>query len=68
MRNLYKRFRIEAISTTDEVNGTLEHHKKIRESWDGRVIPCFRPDSVTGMYYLFQFRLSPLYNCIVQVY
>ena len=47
IRNLYKRFRIEAISTTDEANSALEEHRKIRNDWDGRVIPCFRPDSVT---------------------
>jgi glucuronate isomerase len=46
IRNLYKRFRIEAISTTDEPNSDLAHHKKIRDEWDGRVIPCFRPDSI----------------------
>ncbi len=46
IRNLYKRFNIEVLSTTDEANSTLEHHRKIREEWDGRVIPCFRPDSV----------------------
>jgi glucuronate isomerase len=47
IRNLYKRFRIEVISTTDEPNSDLAHHKKIGEEWDGRVIPCFRPDSIT---------------------
>ncbi len=47
IRNLYKRFRIEVISTTDEPNSDLGYHKKIREEWDGRVIPCFRPDSIT---------------------
>ena len=47
IRNLYKRFRIEVISTTDEANSSLEDHGKIKDGWDGRVIPCFRPDSVT---------------------
>ena len=46
VRNLFKKFRIEAISTTDEPNSTLEDHRKIREDWDGKVVPCFRPDSV----------------------
>ncbi|MBN1908039.1 MAG: glucuronate isomerase [Deltaproteobacteria bacterium] len=46
IRNLYKRFGIEVISTTDEPNSALTHHKKIRDEWDGRVIPCFRPDSI----------------------
>lgn len=47
IRNLYKRFNIETISTTDEANSLLRHHRKIRNEWDGRVLPCFRPDSVT---------------------
>ncbi len=46
VRSLFKRFGIEAISTTDEPNSKLEEHKKIRETWDGKVVPCFRPDSV----------------------
>lgn len=46
IRNLYKRFRIEVISTTDEPNSDLSFHKKIMNEWDGRVIPCFRPDSI----------------------
>ena len=46
IRNLYQKFNVEVISTTDEPNSTLDHHKKIMDSWDGRVIPCFRPDSV----------------------
>ncbi len=46
IRNLYQRFKIEVISTTDEANSPLKHHMKIRDDWDGRIIPCFRPDSV----------------------
>jgi glucuronate isomerase len=46
IRSLYKRFGIEVLSTTDEPNSTLDHHRKLRGEWDGRVIPCFRPDSI----------------------
>ncbi len=46
IRTLYKRFRIEVLSTTDEPDSDLIHHKKIRDEWNGRVIPCFRPDSI----------------------
>jgi glucuronate isomerase len=46
IRNLYKRFGIEVISTTDEPNSDLAHHKRIRNEWNERVIPCFRPDSI----------------------
>lgn len=44
-RNLFERFNIEVISTTDEAFDNLEHHQEILNSnWSGRVIPCFRPD------------------------
>ncbi len=49
-RALYKRFNIEVLSTTDAALDTLDHHRAIRASgWDGKVIPCFRPDSVTDI-------------------
>ncbi|UCE17220.1 MAG: glucuronate isomerase [Gemmatimonadota bacterium] len=49
-RALYDRFNIEVLSTTDKATDTLEHHQTIRESeWDGRVIPCFRPDAVVDI-------------------
>jgi glucuronate isomerase len=46
IRNLYQRFNIEVISTTDDPNSALDFHKTIADSWGGRIIPCFRPDSV----------------------
>ncbi len=46
-RALFDRFRIEALVTTDSAADPLEHHRAIRESgWNGRVLPCFRPDAV----------------------
>jgi glucuronate isomerase len=46
-RRLFERFKIEVLTTTDGASDHLEHHQKIRASgWKGRVIPCFRPDSV----------------------
>lgn len=46
-RALLDRFRIEVISTTDSPTDTLEPHERIHASpLKGRVIPCFRPDSV----------------------
>jgi glucuronate isomerase len=46
-RALFDRFRIEALVTTDSAADSLEHHQAIRESgWKGRVLPCFRPDTV----------------------
>ena len=44
-RELYKKFNIEVLATTDDATDTLNDHKKIRDSlWSGRVIPTFRPD------------------------
>ena len=43
-RELFKKFNIELIATTDEAYDPLHHHQKIKETWDGRIIPTFRPD------------------------
>ena len=49
-KNLYKKFNIEVLTTTDAANDELLFHKQINESgWDGRVIPCFRPDALTNL-------------------
>lgn len=46
-RALFDRFRIEVLTTTDAATDDLEHHVAISESdWDGRVLPCFRPDAL----------------------
>ncbi|SEQ38386.1 glucuronate isomerase [Loktanella sp. DSM 29012] len=46
-RSLFKRFNIEAISTTESAIDDLKWHKMIRDSgWDGRVITAYRPDTV----------------------
>lgn len=46
-RALFKRFNIEAISTTEGALDDLRWHKMIRESgWDGKVITAYRPDAV----------------------
>jgi glucuronate isomerase len=51
-RAMFERFNIEALSTTDAPNDTLEFHRQIRESgWNGRIIPAFRPDNVTDFMY-----------------
>ena len=45
-RALFDRFNIEVLTTTDRVSDSLEHHSAIAASdWNGRVLPCFRPDS-----------------------
>jgi glucuronate isomerase len=49
-RNLFKRFNIEVLATTDAATDTLDHHRAIRESgWDGRIIPTLRPDAVVNI-------------------
>lgn len=51
-RTLFERFNIEVLSTTDAASDSLAHHKKIRESgWNGRVVPCFRPDAVINLHF-----------------
>lgn len=49
VRALYKKYNIEVISTTDSPLDDLAYHQAIRQSdWDGRVVPCFRPDPVVN--------------------
>jgi len=49
-RTLFNNFNIEILSTTDAASDDLSQHKKIKKSgWDGRIIPCFRPDAVTDL-------------------
>ena len=49
-RNILDRFQIEVISTTDDATHSLEHHKTIQDAeWTGRVIPTFRPDTLTNI-------------------
>jgi len=47
---LFDEFNIEVLTTTDGAADSLAYHKKIQESgWDGKVIPCFRPDAVVNI-------------------
>jgi glucuronate isomerase len=49
-RRLFERFRIEVLSTTDGATDSLPHHQALRTSgWQGRIIPCFRPDNVVQL-------------------
>jgi glucuronate isomerase len=46
-RNLFDRFNIEVLATTDAAPDSLDDHVAIRRSgWNGKVIPTFRPDAV----------------------
>jgi glucuronate isomerase len=46
---LYERFNIEALCTTDAATDGLEHHQAIRDGWQGRILPTFRPDAVVNL-------------------
>lgn len=49
-RALFERFNIDTLSTTDAATDMLEHHQAIRQSgWNGKIIPCFRPDGVVNL-------------------
>ena len=46
-RNLFKKFNVETLCTTDRVLDTLEvHHKLMTSGWPGQVLPTFRPDEL----------------------
>ncbi len=46
-RNMYERFNIEILATTDSPLDSLNHHRKLQGlGWAGRIVPTFRPDPV----------------------
>jgi glucuronate isomerase len=49
-RELFARFNIEVLCTTDPATSRLEHHRALRkQGWEGKVRPTFRPDAVTDL-------------------
>ena len=49
-RALFEKFNIEVLTTTDAASDSLAYHKKLRDAgWEGKVIPCFRPDAATNI-------------------
>lgn len=47
-RELYERFNIEVLTTTEGPLDELHHHRALRDSdWSGRIITAYRPDDVT---------------------
>jgi len=49
-RDLFKRFNIEVLCTTDAATDPLNHHQAIRNSgWGDKVRPTFRPDAVINL-------------------
>jgi glucuronate isomerase len=47
IRSLLKKMNVELICTTDDPADNLEHHLKLKDSFDIKVLPTFRPDNVT---------------------
>jgi len=61
-RNLFDRFNIEVLATTDEATSSLSHHQVISAvDWGGKIIPTFRPDQ------LFQLNLESWRNRVDQL-
>jgi glucuronate isomerase len=46
-RSLIKKMKVEVICTTDDPTDSLEHHQKLKGSFEIKVLPTFRPDNVT---------------------
>src|SRR5450759_4436933 len=45
-RSIIRKMKVEVICTTDDPTDTLEHHKKLKASFEIPVFPTFRPDNV----------------------
>jgi glucuronate isomerase len=46
IRSLIKKMKVEVICTTDDPTDNLEHHQKLKGSFDVKVLPTFRPDNI----------------------
>lgn len=46
IRSLLKKMNVEVVCTTDDPADTLEHHRKLRNSIEIKVLPTFRPDNI----------------------
>ena len=45
-RRMIRKMNVEIICTTDDPADNLEYHKKMKESFEIKVLPAFRPDNV----------------------
>ncbi len=49
-RQMFERFNIEVLTTTDAATDSLDHHQTIRAAgWHGKILPTFRPDAVVNL-------------------
>ena len=46
-RSIIRRMKVEVVCTTDDPTDNLEHHLKLKGSFEIKVLPTFRPDNVT---------------------
>jgi glucuronate isomerase len=47
IRSLLRKMRVEIICTTDDPVDTLEFHKNLKDTFDIKTLPSFRPDNIT---------------------
>lgn len=45
-RSIIRKMNVEIICTTDDPADNLEHHQKLKDSFEIKVLPTFRPDNV----------------------
>lgn len=46
IRSLLRKANIEVVCTTDDPVDDLEHHRKLRDSFEIKILPTFRPDNI----------------------
>ena len=46
-RSMIRRMKVEVVCTTDDPIDSLEHHLKLKGSFEIKILPTFRPDNVT---------------------
>ena len=56
IRSLIRKMKVEVICTTDDPSDNLEHHIKIKSTFETPVLPTFRPDNVIKTEYPEKFK------------
>lgn len=46
IRSLLRKANVEVVCTTDDPVDDLEHHRKLRDSFEIKILPTFRPDNI----------------------
>lgn len=49
VRNLLRKMKVKALCTTDDPIDSLEYHKKLKDDFEIKVIPTYRPDKAVNM-------------------